>query len=549
MREPGPDHLEDLHFGPTAAGSRGAYRPGSFDLRLGADESLVDRLVHHHEAQHVLLTSTTAWGAALIVAASTPRWVGLFGELLNGCRTVHESFATYLSCSVVAFGGGNPEDVLAAYPGYGSLLQRLDSFLAAVPGVHRRGLAVTALARSCMQTSVLPAMVREWPEPVALSDLRRMDMPDERLEHLLRQPMSSGAVEAADGVVAAQFGTEALDADVGLGAGALDDRFDDAWAVWEDAAFGAFADQLSGAGATVVGSNDHLPAAAELVALSRAAHPETAIAVEPRPASDRRIVAVVLRHVRLWLTTQRRPARAITVHRDVDLDEVVRVAEATTGVGGRPNLVLSARLPERLLDGYDLPDRDRQAIAAVEGPIVMIRNLADDGNDNGQDVVWLVSFAQPDDIEALAAEWAGRGALTCCVAVSCLADAAWQRRWLPVLQRIGPVVWLIDVEIGALEGELAGRAVQSLYLDLGPSPAGARQALAVKVEGVVGVWLAVADEVGIQMIIQQIADVAPDLRTTGGDWASQLEPVRLVLHDLLHVESFVDLRALSARRT
>jgi hypothetical protein len=399
-----------------------------------------------------------------------------------------------------------------------------------------------------MQTAVLPAMVEAWPEPVALSALRRMDVPDERLEHLLRQPMSSGAVESADDMVAAQFGTEPLDADVGLGAGALDDRFDDAWAVWEDAVFDAFADELSAAGATVVGSNDHLPAAAELVALARAAHPEATIAVDPRPASDQRIVAVVLRHARLWLTTQRRPARAIAVSRDVDLDEVVRVAEATTRLAGRANLVLSARLPERLLDGYDLPDPDRRAIAAMEGPAVMIRTVADDGADLGQDVVWLVSFTQPDDVVALAAAWAGRGALTCCVAASCLADAAWQRRWLPVLQRIGPVVWLIDVAISALEGELVGRAVQSLYLDLGPSPAGARQALAVKVEGVVGVWLAVADEVGIQMIIQQIADVAPDLRTTGGDWTSLLEPVRLVLHDLLHVESFVDLRALGARR-
>jgi hypothetical protein len=57
------DHLGTLFFSSDTATSHGVYTPGRFDLYLGGDEPFLDQLVHHHEAQHLLLTSTTAWGA------------------------------------------------------------------------------------------------------------------------------------------------------------------------------------------------------------------------------------------------------------------------------------------------------------------------------------------------------------------------------------------------------------------------------------------------------------------------------------------------------
>jgi len=548
-----PDHLAALFFTPTLeTASRGAYTPAGYDLHLRGGDELADRLVHHHEVQHVLLTMSTAWGAGLLVVAQLPTWRRLFDQLLDRCRMTHESFATYLSCIAVTASVGSPAAALALYPEYAPMVQRLDRYLAAVPGLQRRGLAVTALARVCMQTTLLEQLIAAWPAAVTASAIRGIDTPDERLNHLLRDPVGFPAalVTVADGAVAGEFGSRPLAA-AGDGV-VLDDSFDEAWARWEDTVFTALAARLAGVGATVVGSNDHVSAAAELVALVRPVVPDIDVRVNPDPdLADGRVFAYVLRHARLWLAALRRPARLLTVRKDVDLAEVVRVADATTRVDGRPNLVLSARLPARLRAGYDLPDDDRAVLAELDDPVVVIRTVADDGTGTGTNAVWLVRLGAPADVAELAMAWAGRRDLTCCVAASCLADAQWRTDWLPVLDQAVPIVWLIDVPIGSLSEEFgSGRTVHGLYLDLGATPTGARRAAALKVSGVVGVWLAVADDVGIELIVQQVAELPGiDLRMTGGDWTSVLPTLRLVLLDLLHTESYLDLRALSEQRS
>ncbi len=549
-----PDHLAALFFSPTAEGSRGVYTPAGFDLHLRGGEELADRLVHHHEVQHVLLTMGTAWGAALLLVARMPTWARLFDQLLDRCRMTHESFATYLSCIAVTVGFGSPTAGLALYPEYVPLVDRLDRYLAAVPGEQRRGLAVTALTRVCMQTPILEQMIAAWPVPIKAGSIRGIDMPDERLNHLLRDPdgFSAALVTAADDAVAAEFGSEPLAAALIGGGVVLDDRFDAAWARWEDTVFDALAARLAGVGATVIGSNDHVSAAAELVALARPVVADLGVGVDPDPdISNRRVVAYVLRQARLWLSALRRPARMLTVREDIELAEAVRVAEATTRVGGRPNLVLSARLPARLLAGYDLPDDDCAVLAGLDDPVVVIRTIADDGTGTETDAVWLVWLGKPADVVELATAWAGHGDLTCCVAASCLADAQWRTVWLPVLEQAAPIVWLIDVAIESLSDEFgSGRTVHGIYLDLGPTPTGARRAVAFKVLGVIGVWLAVAEEVGIELITQQVAELPGiDLRMTGGDWTGVVPTLRLALLDLLRTESYVDLRARSDHRS
>jgi hypothetical protein len=64
-----------------------------------------------------------------------------------------------------------------------------------------------------------------------------------------------------------------------------------------------------------------------------------------------------------------------------------------------------------------------------------------------------------------------------------------------------------------------------------------------KVTGGVGVWLAIADEAGIEMLVQEVARLPGiDLRMTGGEWAREIPTIQLVLLDLLRTESYVDLR-------
>ncbi|MET7488527.1 hypothetical protein [Streptomyces sp. NPDC005538] len=543
-------HLARLFLGPTHGGSRGAYLPGGFDLHLRGRGDDAERLVHHHEAQHVLLTDTTAWGAALVLTSQVPRWAELFNQLLELCRTTHESFATYMSCSVAAASTGSFEAALASYPDYVGLVDRLDRHLAAIPGEHRRSLAATALARVCMQTPVIGQMAAAWPRALTPGELREIDVPDGRLRTLYRDPagLPVDVIAAADEAVVAEFGPQPLSADLpGTGAAALDDRFDEAWARWEDTVFAGLAARLTEAGATVLGSREHLPAAAELVARVADTVPGLRLTVDLDPdPPDRHMVAQVLRQARLWLTTEPRPARLITFGQDVDPEEVVRVVDATTRVAGRPNVVLGARLPTRLLAGYAFPESDRARLAGHDGPVLAIRTLADDGTDRDTDAVWHVRLDDPGDVAGLTAAWDGGADVTCCVAASCLSDERWRTRWLPVLQDAAPVIWLIDVPVASLAGEFTGgRTVHGIYLDLGANPTGARRAVAFKVSGRTGAWLAVADDVGIQLLTGQLADLPGiDLRMTGADWTGAVPALRLVLLDLLRTESYVDLRAL-----
>jgi hypothetical protein len=542
------DHLAALFFSPLVEASHGIYTPGRFDLHLSGKETLVDHLIHHHEAQHVLLTASTAWGAALHVAARVPQWVQSFNDLLRLCRLTHESYATYLSCSLVASHLGSPGLALASYPDYVPLVERLDRFVSTVPGEHRRSLAVTALVRVCMQTPILADLVTSWPEPFTPGAVRARDTPDERLSLLLRAAgaLPTEVVTAADAIVAAEFGPDPLAADRASGVDALDDRFDAAWARWEQTIFTAFADRLTEAGATVIEGNEHIPVAAELVALARSTVPDVGVTVTPDPdVADDRVIPIILSHARVWLSTARRPARLITVRHNVDLAEVVRVAEATTRVGGRPNLVAAARLPRRLLAGYELPADERRVLESQDGPVVVVRTIADDGTDTETDAVWMVRLGEPADVAELAGAWQGRGDLAFCIAASCLADARWRDRWLLTLHDTGPIVWLIDVSIGSLAQEFgSGRTVHSIYLELGPTPTGVRHGVAFKVLGVSGVWLAVADEVSVQLVTRQVADLPGiDLHTTGADWSDLMPMIRRVLLDLLRTESYVDLRA------
>ncbi|MET7403183.1 hypothetical protein ABZS66_57860 [Dactylosporangium sp. NPDC005572] len=540
------DHLAALWLTAGDDGAWGSYRPGRVDLRLRGAGDLADRLVHYHEAEHIALTASTAWGGAMLVAAQVPGWERLFEALLDRCRTTHESFATFASCSAVAAGFGSPEPVLAAYPDYAGLVARLDRYLAAVAGAQRRALAATALARACMQGDVLEHMAAAWPRPIALADLRRLDHPDERLEHLLRAPagLPLAITAAADATVAAEFGLAAIDADLAGGRAALDEAFDAAWARWEDTVYDGVAGVLRRAGATVLGTNGHLATAARLTALVEASVPGTRLVVDAAAdAEERRMAGMVLAHARLWLAALPRPGRLVTVGADVGVDEVLRVVDATSRIQGRPNLVLSARRAERLRAGYVFPESEAAVLAAFAGPVVGVRSVADDGTDTQTDAVWFARLPRPADAEALARAWAGRGDLTCCVAVSCLDDAQWRAAWLPALRAVGPLIWLVDVGASALAGELGGQRVQGLYLDLGGSPAGARRGLTLKAAGQSGAWLFVGDDVGVELFTAEVAALpGVELTMTGADWAPALPAISRVLHDLLHAESYLDQR-------
>jgi hypothetical protein len=354
------DHLGALFFAPNDLGSHGKYTIGRFDLRQHGGDDIRDRLVHHHETQHVVLTMETAWGAALLVTSRLSGWSRLFMALLENCRLTHESFATYLSCSTLAVVNLSTAPALATYPDYVPLFERLDRYVASIRGDHRRSLAVVALARVCMQTPILRRLVESWPESPTLASTRTMDRPDERWNTLLRESaLPAEIAEKADAAVTAKFGADVLATDRSdSGNAALDDELDVVWACWEDCFFDGLADHLTSKGADVILGSEHLPDAAIVVALARQEVPDLDLTINHDPVvPDRLVLDGVLRQMRLWLAETHMPARLITLGHDIDLEEVVRVADATTRINGRPNLVLSARRPGRLLSSHTSPNR------------------------------------------------------------------------------------------------------------------------------------------------------------------------------------------------
>ena len=96
------DHLARLCF-DRPAGSAGHYTPHAFGLRLSGSEQRVDHVVYLHEVHHAALNDMTAWGSLLHLYARLPEHRGEdFGRILDACRTLHESYATYGSVGIAS---------------------------------------------------------------------------------------------------------------------------------------------------------------------------------------------------------------------------------------------------------------------------------------------------------------------------------------------------------------------------------------------------------------------------------------------------------------
>ncbi|MFD9522151.1 hypothetical protein [Streptomyces sp. NPDC059979] len=544
------DHLAFFLDGP--AGGTGAYRPRRFELRVDGKDGVRDRVVHAHEAHHAMLNDSTTWGIALHLTARHMPWRSLCGPLRDACRTVHESFATFMSISAVSGRFPQAEQVLEHYPDYQPLYSRTAAAVARVAGPHRQALAVSALARASMQTPVLQRLSETWPGGFTLSLLREVDRPDGRWNRLLRDDRAAlmgAAAQAVDQEVAALFGDEALTADA-PGAdpsAAVADAFDEAWERWEELIYHRVAEELRGMGAIVLplfGGRSEAVELAERIQADDPAGPP--VRVQPPDVADlgnATFEASLVRQARHWIVPEPRPAELITLGPDVDAEEVVRVVDATARIAGRPSLVTAVRLPSRLLEGYTFDTRAEETLRRFGGPTVAVRAVADDGA--GGEAVWHTLLREPEDLQRLADLWADRGPLLHCVAASCLFDRAWQSTWLPALQETGRLFVLLDVGVvSVLPSWPDGTVLSGLYLDLGGSDWHRRGLLLASDHHTVA-WLAVGDETGMETLVSQLSHTRSlDLRMKGADWTQWAEELQPMLVHLFATESFFDAAAL-----
>jgi hypothetical protein len=158
----------------------------AWTVRIGAERSpLEQQLVSLHERRHHDLHQSSPWGLLMAFLAATRGPRGLqdpvWRWVAEGCRTVHESFATYFSVTADArfldLLAGN-----ATYLAYQGTAAALLDWLP-VPAQHHN-LMIDALLRSMMAPRRLCEMSADHLVRLRLMDLQDDIVPDTRLAAL-----------------------------------------------------------------------------------------------------------------------------------------------------------------------------------------------------------------------------------------------------------------------------------------------------------------------------------------------------------------------------
>ncbi len=330
-----------LFLSGDAGASWGIYTPLSYRIKPIGEELMQHHVMHLHEIHHKALNDDTAWGALIHIAARHPGWQSQLLPLLVGCcRTVHESFASFMSLSLSRTRHAAIESALDAYPVYRHLATRMDRLLGPVPAGHRKDLAATGVARWCMSPSIIEHAAAIYPRRIALAEIPAGMRPDHRFRMItmLTDDDISRAVQTADSAFNGACGhlvdTLALDA--------TDDSLDSAWTAWEDKFITAI---VTGAPALArlptTEPNEHLSAAAGLIELAAGAgHAiELPHQIDEQPLSDIDSVQRLLSAVSLELRDPPYRAALLTPGEHVELDAVLGLRAASPV----PSLVVDVR--------------------------------------------------------------------------------------------------------------------------------------------------------------------------------------------------------------
>ena len=511
--------------------SSGVYDPYGYSLRLLGGDIAQHQVAHLHEIHHKVLNDDTSWGAAIHIAARHPTWrKSLLPGLMSACRTVHESFASFMSLSLARTRHPDIDRVLTDYPIYAPLAARFSRLLTPVSPGHRQDLASTAVARWSMAAPVLELMEAAHPEALTMAEIPASWRPDHRFMLLIRLTTSDVLHDACGRADEAFRDTVGLDVD-DLGLDETDATLDRAWSLWELAFI-----------ATVVSANPRLAdmpaheADGHLLAAGRLVDRLSAHGIDiglPRSQDESAMsdVESVRRLTAAASVELRRPyeAELAVIGEGVDLDSVLALCAAST----RPFVVVHARLWASLRRQFLFPEK------ALEGPLAdpvfAIRVLVDEG---GRDLILHAELSRPEMFAPVVAAWADRGVAACCLTASCYLDPTWQQAWLPAL-RVWPLVVLVDVGLPGLvgAGSLLGdnEPVQAAYLGLDdPTLKG----LVLHVEGHPHVMLSIGDDLMIQLLMGQLADLLEGRLSTGeADWSEWAEVLSAVAASVLLTEA------------
>jgi hypothetical protein len=435
------DHLLGLLLHGSSSGGAGAYNNlDVFTTALGPGlpDSPAARLVTAHEAMHVALNDSTAFGtalAALGVLAHDQGNTEPLRSLLAMCRGVHESFATFGSIWAVSDGD---LDLLAGRADYLAWYRDAADLVPLPDHSRRKELAFDAAALVCMQSPVLDDLLATG---IAAKHpaVPRRHRPDARFRLLHERADAAFWARCWDRCwqeTAELPGWDLLvtaDNEPGLRRDTYSDELSPTWDVVTRTLYFELAGLLADQGARSLVYDGHRGRTAEVIAAVE----------EVVPGSRGRLIAsaddapVDLEVAEMWsrerLVVRERPRRArlqrIEDRPDVELRSVHEE---------RLHVFVIARPAFRLLDQFDLDERDAATLRLLgSAPVVAVLSSA-------PEVVDLVVLSRPTHLELVLEEGsAGLGVLAD-VALSCLGDLAWRDRWAPALGATSLTV-LIDL--------------------------------------------------------------------------------------------------------
>ncbi|MFA6312033.1 MAG: hypothetical protein WCV99_23220 [Sterolibacterium sp.] len=449
----------DLHrllMAAPTAGAEGLYEHAHWSVRFAPDTPQpLQQLASVHEAMHMALNDSTAFGSLLHVYAALLRGDDvtmhdsrLLAALIGQCLKCHEAFATWTSLTMVGR-GHEDASLLAGYPHYLPYFEAARQLLRGLDAAFVRNCAVNAAFRLCMQGTGLDEALRAVPQDFDPERLLSHTRPDLRLEVLTGLTDESfwasawdGLVEACDThrqwerLVAHRAGAISF---ADLGGREMDSLESDATRFFYD----YLARALAGVGVPSLEFNGHQGFTAELIAAFNDLYGDgqtgrPLVAAPAGPVDDEREQIERFAHERYRIRDERFHAEYSTVSALADAP----LADMLAGPAESRHLFIVVRQGLWLLQHYEF---DAATTTVLEGlryePVVVLRRrLTTEAGAR----IELVRLESPEDFAGLLT-LARATPIYANVSLASLAIQRWAARWLALLQAHCRVSLLFDL--------------------------------------------------------------------------------------------------------
>lgn len=424
----------------------GHYHFDGWDIRLPpATDPRVAQMLDVHEALHVQLDESTAFGALLNAVAFAARNLPddarlgrLLGHLVSGCRLVHESHATYLSLLVVGDGQASL-DLLVDNPLYRLYHDQAAALAVGLSGGYLRRHAVGAALRACMQGDAAALALQRGLENFRAADLRGAAWPDAILRRLaarLRRDTWTGALEQARRDRPDLPGWEAIaasEADPGLYRGLMREEYD----VTSDYLLARFHAVVQALVPGIRGFDDHLPLIEPLIAAAERRVPAGRVRMPLRAAPPGATPAVeILRTFKGARVILRSKPMSAALR---PLPPTERADELVVGIEAQAHLFVVVRHADRLQEQHTWPEGGPPG-----GPVTAIRRAV--RHEDGSRVLEYHLLPGPDVLDELCAALPAGLPVIASVSMAVFGDAAWSSAWLERLDRAALLSVLIDLD-------------------------------------------------------------------------------------------------------